>query len=242
MGYARAGFEVVGVDVEPQPDYPFEFRQADAMFVAQWAGLSGEWDAIHASPPCQAYTALRVAANAREHPRLIEPLRELLVATGLPYVIENVPQAPLRNALVLGGESFGLGVEAGDSDWSAKTLLLLGSGGRRALRRHRLFETSFAVMASPCWHRLPVIGFYGDHARAQRRSDPLQVENEQDFPDADRVGLARVAMGINWTDSWDSLREAIPPAFTEHIGTQLRAALEGFEVEEPRSYVYGGIE
>jgi DNA (cytosine-5)-methyltransferase 1 len=233
MGYHRAGFEVVGVDIKPQPRYPFTFWQDDALDLL---GSFVEWDergyvtlrqfdAIHASPPCQAYSALRVAANAQEHPRLIEPTRALLRETGLPYVIENVPQSPLDHPIRLCGASFYLGVDPDDADWHPKTLKLLGKRGRD-LQRHRLFETNFPMMVAPCWHRRPVIGFYGDHARARRRSDPNQVGNEQDFPDADRVRLAQIAMGIDWTNEWDELREAIPPAYTEFIGTQLLAHIQ----------------
>lgn len=229
MGYSRAGFEVVGVDIKPQPNYPFEEWTRDALAVLEHRENGefemGTFDAIHASPPCQAYTALRVSGNAREHPRLIEPTRDLLRATGLPYVIENVPQAPLDHPVRLCGASFYLGVDPDYEGWHPKTLKLLGKRGRD-LQRHRLFETNFPMMVPPCWHRRPVIGFYGDHARARRRSDPLEVGNQQDFPDTDRVRLAQIAMGIDWTAEWDELREAIPPAFTEFIGAALLAHIE----------------
>src|SRR4051794_22368021 len=114
MGYHRAGFDVVGVDIAPQPNYPFEFFQRDALHViAPGAGIKydlldalryevpGDFDAIHASPPCQGYLNLggvnRALGRLSDHPRLIAPVRELLVAAGLPYVIENVPDA--RSAL-----------------------------------------------------------------------------------------------------------------------------------------------
>jgi DNA (cytosine-5)-methyltransferase 1 len=89
MGYYRAGFEVVGVDINPQPRYPFEFHQADALeYVAEH---SHEFNAIHASPPCQAFCALKRMPNAKEHPNLIPQTRQALQGTGRPYVIENVP-------------------------------------------------------------------------------------------------------------------------------------------------------
>jgi len=116
MGYYRAGFEVVGVDIAPQPRFPFEFHQADALTFP----LDG-FDLIHASPPCQAYTLCQRIQN-REHPDLIEVTRERLRATGVPYVIENVDGAPLIDPMTLCGHMFGLGVY-----------------------RHRLFETSFPV-------------------------------------------------------------------------------------------------
>jgi DNA (cytosine-5)-methyltransferase 1 len=225
MGYHRAGFDIVGVDIRPQPNYPFEFWQADALeYLGEALDRFAPFnyvDAIHASPPCQAYTALRVAGNANNrHPRLIEPVRRLLRQTGLPYVIENVPQSPLDHPVRLCGASFGLGVTREECDWHPKTIRLLGARGRD-LQRHRLFELSFPMLVSPCWHQRDVIGFYGDHARARRRKDPNSIENTNDFPDVDRVRLAQIALGIDWTDSWDELREAIPPAYTELIGHQL---------------------
>src|SRR5690348_13600467 len=110
MGYHRAGFDVVGVDIKPQPRYPFEFHQGDALdptyrdpwFEPWWIDT---FNAIHASPPCQAYTKAR-KLQGKEHPDLIGPTRELLKATGLPYVIENVPGAPLVDPVVLEGQMF----------------------------------------------------------------------------------------------------------------------------------------
>jgi DNA (cytosine-5)-methyltransferase 1 len=116
-GYHLAGYEVVGVDIAPQPKYPFEFHQADALTFP----LDG-FDAIHASPPCQAYTrAQKLQGNT--HPELIEPIRARLKAAGVPYVIENVVGAPLHTPIMLCGASFGLKVY-----------------------RHRLFETNFPIV------------------------------------------------------------------------------------------------
>lgn len=122
MGYHRAGFEVVGVDLAPQPHYPFEFHQADAMAFP----LDG-FDAIHASPPCQRYTVGRKIHNSGErHPDLVATTRERLVVTDVPWVIENVVGAPLRRAVTLCGTMFGLKVF-----------------------RHRLFECSCPVLVPP---------------------------------------------------------------------------------------------
>lgn len=120
MGYYRAGFDVIGVDIKPQPRYPFTFVQADALeYVAAQHGH--EFDAIHASPPCQAYSKTqRIRGN--EHLDLIAATRAVLQAAGKPYVIENVPGAPLLNPVVLVGSMFGL-----------RTM------------RSRLFECSFSV-------------------------------------------------------------------------------------------------
>ena len=122
MGYSRAGFEVVGVDINPQKNYPFEFRQADAMeFLDDLDGLEG-YAAVHASPPCQAYSAgsrMRTG-SAKVHPKLIEPIRDSLELLDISYVIENVVGAPLRRDFVLCGSMFDLPV-----------------------RRHRIFETNW---------------------------------------------------------------------------------------------------
>ena len=128
MGYARAGFEVVGVDVRPQPRYPFEFIQADVM------GLDPKWiasfDAIHASPPCQAHTAMKSMHNAKAHDDLIEPTLAILKASGLPWIMENVVGAPLRDPVLLCGTMFGLGVE--DAELRQDLLRVLAD--RHALR------------------------------------------------------------------------------------------------------------
>ena len=207
MGYHRAGFDVVGVDILPQPNYPFEFHQFNALAIGVATVRIG-FDAIHASPPCQAHTSMKVMWNARDdHPDLIQPTRELLQATGLPYVIENVPGAPVSRLTRLCGSSFGLGVEVYD--------------GWRQLRRHRYFETSFPMLSPPCQHEGATIGLYGDHARDRRRVDGKS--RGKDFPDRDKLELGRKAMGMPWAQKWREISEAIPPAFTEHVGHQLLA-------------------
>jgi DNA (cytosine-5)-methyltransferase 1 len=156
MGYHRAGFDVVGVDHRPQPNYPFEFIETDALtFLREGGPIRGWFDAIHASPPCQAYSAGARMRNgyAKDHPRLIEPLRELLIQTGLPYVIENVPEAPLRSPMRLCGSQFGLDV-----------------------RRHRAFESNVLLLSNGCTHdhQGVVVGVYGDHPedRVIRKGHP----------------------------------------------------------------------
>lgn len=208
MGYHRAGFDVVGVDIDPQPNYPFRFVQADAL--APPFNLS-DFDVIHASPPCQRFTALKTMWNHRgeDHPDLLEPTRNMLRSSGRLWVIENVPGAPLRAPIRLCGSSFGLGVEAYD--------------GWRQLRRHRLFESSLALWSIPCAHNGATIGLYGDHARDRRRT---KASKGRDFPDADKLQLGRDAMDMQWADKWREISEAIPPAYTEWIGTQLLAHLE----------------
>lgn len=122
MGYAQAGYEVIGVDIRPQPKYPFRFIEGDALEVLQNERLLEVISAIHASPPCQAYTRAR-KLQGNEHPELIAPTREALKRIGKPYVIENVPGAPLENPVLLCGTMFGL-----------------------PLYRHRLFETNFPIV------------------------------------------------------------------------------------------------
>lgn len=188
-GYHRAGFEVVGVDIEPQPNYPFEFHQADALSFP----LDG-FDVVHASPPCQFATAYRRRhEHVKASPNLIPAVSARLFASGLPYVIENVPAARdyLIGPIQLCGSSFGLDV-----------------------RRHRLFESSHPLEAPPC-----------DHGRQTPRFPP--ATNRTNLRCTVEVGVWRIpldvqrrAMDIDWM-SREELSEAIPPAYTEHIGRQL---------------------
>ncbi len=147
MGLHQAGFDVVGVDLVDQPHYPFQFRQGDAIdMLEHYYRLETFWDVIHASPPCQAYSVLtKPHRNAgKEYPDLIGPTRELLQQTGLPWVIENVPGAPMRKDVELCGSQFGLKV-----------------------RRHRWFEFSdppFELMP-PCVHDERVVVVSGSNHR-----------------------------------------------------------------------------
>lgn len=213
MGYHRAGFEVVGVDIKPQPHYPFELYEVDALRVltdpAELGWLPMEFDAIHASPPCQAFTDLKDMHNAKKHEDLLTPTRELLKQTGLPYVIENVEGAKkaMRNPVMLCGTGFSLGV------WYGRYF---------ELRRHRLFETNWPLLSPGCLHRGDgTIGIYGDHARFERRY--TGPDSQANAKDSLRVGSD--AMEIHWM-TWDELVESIPPAYTEYIGCELIAQLE----------------
>lgn len=205
-GYERAGFGVVGVDINPQPNYPFDFLQADALEVLRsgaviWEDINSysgyrvdEFDAIHASPPCQAYIRSGMVAKDGRHPMLIEPVRELLEASGLPWVIENVPGAPLRPDAVLCGSMFGL-----------------------EIRRHRWFEFSWnqPLLTLACDHTQRITGVYGHpHGKGgawRNGSRPM-------LP-SDRETWSR-GMGIDWMEPLE-LAAAIPPAYTELIGHQL---------------------
>ena len=152
MGYSLAGFEVVGVDIQPQPRYPFEFHQGDALEFA--AKYGSDFDAIHASPPCQGYSLGALWRGTKEnHPDLVDATRQALQATGRPYIIENVPGAPLRKSVMLCGTMFGLKVI-----------------------RHRHFEIhpDLAFITPPCVHRgrvrdghyVTVAGHGGDGSNA----------------------------------------------------------------------------
>ncbi len=203
MGYHRAGFEVVGVDINPQSHYPFEFHQGDALTFP----LDG-FDAIHASPPLDYSTALVGIATSGRYQRLLEPIRTRLEASGLPWVIENVPGAPVASGIALWGQSgvmlcgstFDLGVET--------------PNGWREVRRHRYFESPIPLWTEGCRHRYPSINPYSKEAR---KRDGIEKGADLWFGRA---------MGVEWEKRDYQIREAIPPAYTEWIGRQLLAAIE----------------
>lgn len=190
MGYHRAGFDVVGVDIDPQPNYPFPFHQGDALKFLRAHGH--EFDAIHASPPCQAYSETQ-KLQGNDHPELIPPIREALKALGLPWIIENVPGSPLIDPVELCGGMFGLHTY-----------------------RHRLFETSFPLTAPA----------HPEHTARQTKMGrkPKDGEFIHVVGNFSGVAYAREAMDIDWMNR-DEMAQAIPPAYTQFIGWQLRAAL-----------------
>jgi DNA (cytosine-5)-methyltransferase 1 len=206
MGYHRAGFEVVGVDIRPQPRYPFEFHQGDALDwladvllvqrtgLHEQTGINFRFHAIHASPPCQAYSRLRHLPwlKDREYPRLLEPTWRLLEMTGVPWVIENVEDAPMPWSVVLCGLMFDL-----------------------PLYRHRRFGASF-LMLEPSHPRHEHVIYSGRllNSRYSRASGGVTGV----LPVA--VGEAGRAMGIDWMQR-DELTQAIPPAYTRWIGERL---------------------
>lgn len=196
VGYHRAGFDVVGVDVNPQPNYPLTFVHADALKLDP--SFISKFDAIHASPPCQSYSVLaKRNGNADKWPRLIELVRSMLIQSGLPYVIENVQGAPLLAPVVLCGTMF---------------------PGLRVLR-HRLFEANFEIVPPP--HRKhPMV-----HTFDRRKSHFGKTDEWKDFVSVTGGGnctlaAARDAMGIDWMTKGE-INEAIPPAYTQLIGEQL---------------------
>ena len=216
VGYYRAGFDVVGVDHVAQPHYPFEFVEKDALaFVKRDGPLIGRFDAIHASPPCQAYSTMGNRSRAEGNrklppaPDLLEPTWDLLRATGLPYVMENVAgaKALMPNAFILSGGMFGLGVH-----------------------RPRYFVSNLLILqparAKPPKNGIGVYGRTHDGRRLFNRKSngtyraPNSLEEAQD------------AMGMDWAD-WHGTKEAIPPAYSEFIGTQLLQHL-GYDPDELR--------
>jgi DNA (cytosine-5)-methyltransferase 1 len=203
VGYARAGFEVVGVDIAPQPRFPFEFHQADALEFP----LDG-FDVIHASPPCQAYSVANNIHGREDHPRLVEPIRARLLAWGGPYVIENVPRAPLLNPVTICGLSLGLNV-----------------------KRHRLFESNMPLMVPPCHsnHAGDWLLVFG-HTVLERGKEIGRTAKNGPIIRRRHVGTdrGREAMGIDWMNR-DELSESIHPAYTELIGHQIITCLRNRE-------------
>lgn len=195
MGYHRAGFEVVGVDIKPQPHYPFEFHLADALEFP----LEG-FDAIHASPPCQAYSSGVRSEAARATPRMIADTRARLIPTGLPYVIENVAGA--REELRATSDGY---------------ITLCGSmfGGDHA-RRHRLFEV-WPWVWQPYHPEC-----HGMNARLARRLgvDWRRVQAVGHGRDAGSRATWELVLGIDWMTQAE-LSQAIPPAYTEWLGEAL---------------------
>lgn len=219
VGYAQAGFEVTGVDIAPQPHYPYTFIQADALTFP----LDG-FDVIHASPPCQGYSrSLGIARihGIKEHPLLIGAIRERLEESGRPWIIENVAFSDLPDALELCGSMFGL-----------------------PIRRHRWFSSSHLLFAPGLCHHTP--GFYNPIGGKIRGYGTLASNKTYlDKKGATRkregyykLSIGQSAMGITSTLTLDEISQAIPPAYTRWIGEQLigvlpflRGDLERVEVE-----------
>lgn len=205
MGYWLAGFDVVGVDVRNQPRYPFSFVQRDALAALQDREFMSQFHAVHASPPCQLHTQLKYLRAARG---LVHTDRDWIAETrhwldewGGLYIIENVPNAPIRNNATLCGTQFGL-------QW-----------GGKQLQRHRWFEANFRISRPGCRHSgKPPWGIYGS----------LREEIPGGSETPPTLDAARKLMGISWL-LWRELKEAIPPAFTHHLGLQLASKLRELE-------------
>jgi DNA (cytosine-5)-methyltransferase 1 len=202
MGYHRAfpDAEIVGVDINPQPNYPFTFVQGDATTYP-----TDGFDFIHASPPCQAHTAMSnrwrgTGGKADEHEDFIATTRWRLVMAGVHYVIENVVGArrQMKDVVVLRGGMFGLGVD-----------------------RPRLFECTFPVKVPASTKVHNPVGVYGARADGRR----LSTRKDGSIQRAARsLAEGSAAMGVDWM-TWRELAESIPPAYTEYLGLQLRAHL-----------------
>jgi DNA (cytosine-5)-methyltransferase 1 len=210
MGYHRAGFEVIGVDIAPQPHYPFDMLQVDALDHLSYLVRSRNAlriDAMHASPPCQDHSMLRNSAGTHGTGWLLNATLELLRELDVPWVVENVVGSGLAQQADLFGE---YGVTLCGASFG------LGAGGMD-LNRHRLFQSNRPLTAPPCSHRQgQTIGVYGHGTNAWHRE--LLGRNIT-------VAEMRDAMGIPWMTR-EELSQAIPPAYTQFIGEQLLAAIE----------------
>jgi DNA (cytosine-5)-methyltransferase 1 len=197
MGYHRAGFDVTGVDLYDQPHYPFRFVKTNALT----AKFLGTYDAIHASPPCQGYcwSTSRHRANGKVYPDLIEQIRGRLIASGKPYIIENVPTAPLIDPIYLEGPTFALGVI-----------------------RRRAFETNWRLGQPRFRRRKPPImqASKKDPEAFLQKSAYCSVAGNGADGWSCRVADWRKAMGIDWMTR-EEIKQAIPPAYTEFIGRHL---------------------
>lgn len=204
MGISKAGFEVVGVDISSQPDYPFQFIQADAIpfvVIDYMEDKINTYDAIFASPPCQAYSvANRQWRNkGYEYPDLVNATRDVLLDTGLPFVLENVPSSPLRKDLTL-------------------CMSMFDDGREYMVRRHRIFEIHGFEVPQPAHATSHGGGRVGDgriisvfgHGGGKRYNHATS-----------NLDAWRCAMGTPWITKRKSITEAIPPAYTEYIFSYL---------------------
>jgi DNA (cytosine-5)-methyltransferase 1 len=191
-GYAKAGFEVTGIDVKHGKRYPFDYIRGDVRDYLD-ADFLQQFDVIAASPPCQTHSATKHLRNAQGKSTskidMIPEVREALKFSNRIYVIENVPNAPLINPVQMCGSAFGLKV-----------------------RRHRLFESNVALKGTECHHKQQgkPIGIYGS----------MRDEIPNGGHTAKTMAEANESMGIDWM-IWGELVESIPPAYTNYIGQQL---------------------
>lgn len=227
-GYHLAGFDVYGVDLDPQPDYPFPMKVMSAMDIKRGQVL-GKFDLVHASPPCPAYSAARAGAETK-HPRLVGPTRRMLESWGVPWIIENVPGAPLNMGRWEDGGGF----------------MLCGSMFRKLwVRRHRLFEYGGWVGPSQmfCQHtnqKLKSPGFVqikGGSAR-ERANEMHELLELPGVPEDNHYMVSptlsingfngrgggydledwKEVMGMPWATTKKGVKNAIPPAYTKFIG------------------------
>lgn len=189
LGYEQAGWEVVGVDIAPQPNYRGAFVQADAIeyLLANYQ----DFDAVHASPPCQQYStaSMQFRVGGKFYPDLIEPTRQALLSTELPYILENVPNAPLISPIELCGSMFGL-----------------------RTYRHRLFESNIPLIAPA--HPKHVL----KNTKMGRKPKP--DEFIQYVGHFSGVGEVQQMTGLTWLNQYE-LAQSIPPQYTKYLGEQL---------------------
>lgn len=201
VGYARAGFEVTGVDIEFHKTYPFKQITGDAMEVMKDLNFMRSFDVIHASPPCQAYTAaLRHSPETQaKHPDLLPQTRNLLLAAAVPWIIENVEGAKkiMRSPTLICGRAVGL----------------------PNIRRHRLFESSHLILGAACECRPGMLTY---SVAGHGESNSWIARHGR----GSTISEWREAMGIDWMVGKD-LTQAIPPAYTEYIGLQMAQHLTG---------------
>ena len=197
MGYSKAGFEVTGIDLKHGKRYPFNYIRGDVMDYITDMDFLRSFDVIHASPPCQTFSATKHLRNAQGKSTskldLVEPVRNALIESGIPYIIENVQGAPLIDPILLCGSAFDLKV-----------------------RRHRLFESSFKLVGTKCDHKKQgkPVGIYGS----------MRDEIPNGGHTAKTMAEANEAMGIDWM-IWGELVESIPPIYTAFIGLQIKEQL-----------------
>lgn len=208
-GYQQAGFYVVGVDIEDQPNYcGDEFVCMDAL---GWEDF-GDFDLVHSSPPCQHFTAYRRNKSVNEgiedrYENLIPETRELLQRLGVPFVIENLPKAPLRCDVQLCGSHFKTNPSSPYMD----------------IRRHRWFEVEGFVIAQPkCDHKIWQKRKYKPSSNRTNKRFTIEIGawNEP-------LPLQKACMGVNWEVTVRELSEAIPPAYTRYIGEQFMEEING---------------
>ncbi len=212
-GYANAGFEVVGVDNVAQKRYPYEFIQAsfEEVLDGQRSWVRNEFDAIHASPPCQA-DSITKHSHSKQHVSLVADTRELLKATGLPYVMENVVGAKMPGSVIVCGSALDLTAE--DED-----------GSLLVLKRHRQFESNIPLVGTGCKcaeykaRGYKVGGVYGGGS-----SDRTHAEQVRHGGYTPAKSVQEQLMGIDWMTRY-GLNQAMPPAYGKFIGDQLREAL-----------------
>ena len=206
-GYRRAGFDVIGMDIEVRASNPSRVILQDVTDPSFITRLVRERlvdgrpiSAVHASPPCQRFSTMTPSPD--KHPDYIQQVRDLVTDLGVPFVIENVPAAPLLDPIKLCGSAFGL-----------------------AVRRHRMFEVNFQTPPPPvCNHKAQgvPIGVYGSHPDTRQFMRPNGKSRGRR---AASVAEAQRAMGIDWISDFRELAEAIPPAYTEWIGKYMMEAV-----------------